>query len=670
MRKWSGIILAIGIALCMTACGSSATVSSAVSPIEVSVVCLGQEGQTVLQQALEFQSLLPKDQLTVSAIRHIETTLPEVIIDEGFSDDIEIVTYCNGDIGNDGSDNIAVIFRNSYYRYGEDAYIVAVFEEAESGVYRCLEYSEALFLKCEEEDASPDYLYDVRIEDGMFKVSNDMYTNEFMHYGSVWILEEDALILDEVTVSRMSLLTGNGVETTYKMQEGTAVCAATSLWNRNVAGRVIYDATFAPERITMKTVDQEYIPTMFVMYCTYAEGGRTYDYRSLGITDEMLEDFPKEDKWKIAYIHLLDELILTDEYIDESRFSLLYIDEDDIPELVYGVDGHWISTYTYAPGKESLGVKDVATVMDRWPYGAFGNIGYQYLPGENVLYNHDSDYAGAVRYSSFFKIGSNKEIENMYYLKTVIYDEDGNVSANGESGRSEYFYNGEREISEEAFLKYKIDGDYDYIEGNYYGHKIITELCGDCAWTEPVWKEAYRVVIETVTKEHAESETAVYELTYDLIYLNSDNIPELVIGQPKGESWVSVYSCTLGRYAEGVENVALLVDAWKYNYGCNYGYHYAPGTGRIQEYVELHGNGYYFLDHYMRSYGTLYTGRMFLCEMEFISEAEGYQMTYYRGDELFTQERWDYFMDERLALDWEFLEGTQTYDEIMTGLES
>ena len=72
----------------------------------------------------------------------------------------------------------------------------------------------------------------------------------------------------------------------------------------------------------------------------------------------------------------------------------------------------------------------------------------------------------------------------------------------------------------------------------------------------------------------------------------------------------------------------------------------------------------------MRSYGNLNTGRKFLCEMEFISEAEGYQMTYYRGDELFTQERWDYFMDERLALDWEFLEGTQTYDEIMTGLES
>ena len=71
----------------------------------------------------------------------------------------------------------------------------------------------------------------------------------------------------------------------------------------------------------------------------------------------------------------------------------------------------------------------------------------------------------------------------------------------------------------------------------------------------------------------------------------------------------------------------------------------------------------------MKENGTLKESWKFLCEIEWLSEAEGHTETYYRDDELFTQERWDYFMDERRALEWEFLEGTQNYEEIMAVLE-
>ncbi len=675
MKKIYGIILLITIALWMTACGSvagdSVSGQSEKAAATISAVSLGQEGEKVLPEAQEFQALLPKDRLTVSAIKYMETTLPEITVEEELPEDITVLAQCSGDIGNDGVNNIAVIFMNSYYKDGEDSYIVAVFKETASGTYRCMEYTEDLISVYEDDEIPPTYHFcGVRVEDGLLKVNNAMQNAEFTNYESVWDLEDDTPVLDEVVVSQISLLTGNGVETTYEMQEGTAICRATSVWNQNVEGRAIYDAIFTPERITMETVDKEYIPTMYEMGCTYAEGGRTYDYHSFGITAEMLEEFPAEDKWKVAYINLLEELMRTDENIQEYRFSLLYIDEDDIPELVYGKSGYWVSAYTYAPGRESLGVKDVVEIMDRWSYGAFGNTGYEYLPGENVLYNHDQNHAGAEHYDVYLKIGSNKEIVEMYYLKMLIYDTNGDLSASGEAGRIEYFYNDEREITEEEYSKYRIDGDFEYIEGYHHGHKIIAELCNTNEWAEPVWKAAYKEVIEAVTKEHATSESAAYELTYDLIYLDDDNIPELVIGQPKGESWVSVYSYTFGKYTEGVENVAVLADEWRYNYGCNLGYRYASGNGRIEEYVELHGNGYYYIDYYMDSYGSLKTGWMYLCEMEFISEAEGYKMTYYRGDELFTQERWDYFMSERQALDWEFLEGTQTYDEIIITLDA
>ena len=81
MRKWFGCALVIAIALGLTACGSSATGTSAVSSLESAVVLPGQEGQTVLAEALEFQNLLPKDRVTVSAIKHMETVLPDVIME-------------------------------------------------------------------------------------------------------------------------------------------------------------------------------------------------------------------------------------------------------------------------------------------------------------------------------------------------------------------------------------------------------------------------------------------------------------------------------------------------------------------------------------------------------------------------------------------------------------
>ncbi len=672
MKKQYILVFVLCIIFLMTACAQHGENTeegfseSALTCAVLSETALGEIGAEALKDKMEFEAMLPKDQLTVKALEYMETTLPEVTISEELSADIKVLIHCSGDIGNDGINNIAVIFKNQYYTTGEHFYILAVFEESESGVYRCMEYTDDLFLKSEDDDASPSYFYDVRIEDGKLCVTNAMQDSEYINYESVWMLEDNRLILDEVVESRLSLLTGNGLEIRYKMQEGTAACRATSLWNQSVNERVIYDAVFSEERITMETVDEEYIPDMSEMYCTYAEGGRTYDYWSFNITDEMLAEFPREDAWKIAYINLLDELMKTDEYIDEYRFSLLYVDEDDIPELVYGKSGHWVSMYTYAPGREGLGVRDVVAIMDGWPYGAGGNNGYEYLPGQNVLYNHDQNHAGAEHYSSYFKIGRNKDIVDMYYLIMRIYDVNGELSANEETGRIEYFYNGEREITEEEYSKYHMDGDYKSIRGYYYGHKIITELCKDNAWTVPVWKAAYREVIETVTKEYAESESV---LTYDFICLDSDNIPELVIGQPDGDSWVSVYSYTLGCHAEGVDNVAVLVDKWRYHCDGNNGYHYALEAGRIEEYVELGDEGYYYIDYYMGSYGNLSTGWKFLCEREWLGEEEGYKETYYRGNELFTQKRWDYFMGEREALDWELLEGTKTYEEIISILD-
>lgn len=671
MKKHLFLFLILSTIISFTACanqGDSLKEEVSVDTVIPSDATI-QEDVEEISEEVAFDKLLPKDQRTVLALQSLETTLPAETVGENFPEDVEVLARCSGDIGNDGVNDVAVILENQYYGYGDELYVLCMFEEAESGTYRYTEYTEELFLRDKEDDWATEYFYDVRIKDGRLHVTNAMQTEEYINYESIWVLEDEDLILNEVVESHLNTTSGNGLEIQYKMQEGTAVCSAASLWNQAMDGRIIYNAVFTPEKISAETIDEKYIPEMSEMYCTYAEDGRNYDYRRLGFTNEMYADFLPEDSWKAAYVKWIDALLKTDENAGQYDFALLYIDEDDIPELVYGPSGYWVSVCTYAPGQESLGVADVVAVMERGAYGAFGNYGYEYLPGENVMRNYDNDYAGAVRYTSYFKVGSNKEIADIYYLKTEIYDENGTINANTTNATCKYFYNGELQITEEEYNNYIIKGDFQYIEGNQEGYKIIAELCKGNSYVEQAWKDAYKEVIETVTKEHGQSEAATLELTYDLIYLNDDYIPELVIGQPKVESWVSVYSYTLGKYSEGVENVAVLADRWRYNYGCNYGFHYETGTGWIEEYVELHGNGYYFQDYYMNAYGELSEGPRLLCEIEWLSEAEGRVDTYYRDDEELTQERWDYLMEERQGKVRELLEGTKTYDEIMTELE-
>ena len=63
---------------------------------------------------------------------------------------------------------------------------------------------------------------------------------------------------------------------------------------------------------------------------------------------------------------------------EEKTYHLIYFDNDDIPELVAGVNGFYISLYTYKDGK-------AYTLMDRWVYGVMGNAGYEYSPRKKQL---------------------------------------------------------------------------------------------------------------------------------------------------------------------------------------------------------------------------------------------------------------------------------------------
>lgn len=69
-----------------------------------------------------------------------------------------------------------------------------------------------------------------------------------------------------------------------------------------------------------------------------------------------LEFKMNNDNWAQAYLSVIDEL-QENWNLDRMDFGLIYVNDDDIPELVFGPEGYWVSVYTWQDGQ-------VYTVMD------------------------------------------------------------------------------------------------------------------------------------------------------------------------------------------------------------------------------------------------------------------------------------------------------------------
>ena len=157
-----------------------------------------------------------------------------------------------------------------------------------------------------------------------------------------------------------------------------------------------------------------------------------------------------------AYIDLVDSLAAED---DSLMFDLIYVNNDDIPELVAGNNGYWVNMYSYVGG-------EVKTYMDSWPYGAMGNAGYYYCPSANVIYNANADYAGAIRYETYMSMDDNGEIEP-FMSGEISYIDEGKDPGDVDSYLEDpnYFLRGEK-VNEEQFYAAFCYADLRIICGN------------------------------------------------------------------------------------------------------------------------------------------------------------------------------------------------------------
>ncbi len=157
------------------------------------------------------------------------------------------------------------------------------------------------------------------------------------------------------------------------------------------------------------------------------------------------------------------------------EYNLIYVDEDDIPELAAGISGYYVSLYTYHEGT-------VHTLMDQWGYGAMGNVGYEYSPRKNSLRNYNTDYAGAILYTTYMTIGSSYSIDIEASLVTYNFDD---VNENGMPDEDEMGSMGLYSITYMDGVEIKYDesipcdaGGYEYIDTTMSRENLNAELEG------------------------------------------------------------------------------------------------------------------------------------------------------------------------------------------------
>lgn len=136
---------------------------------------------------------------------------------------------------------------------------------------------------------------------------------------------------------------------------------------------------------------------------------------------------------------------------ERREYNLIYFDEDDIPELVAGVSGYWMSLYTYNEGT-------VYCLANEWGYGAFGNMGYEYVPRKNSLRNIDTDNAGQIVNITYVTINPEHFMEDVVWIQLVFSEE---MNEDMEYDCTTYV-NGE-EVAEDEIDDYDV-GEYEYID--------------------------------------------------------------------------------------------------------------------------------------------------------------------------------------------------------------
>lgn len=130
---------------------------------------------------------------------------------------------------------------------------------------------------------------------------------------------------------------------------------------------------------------------------------------------------PNKEKYSGAWVNAYKDKINdfasknTETKYGKIRYGLIYIDNDDIPELVCAKQGYNVTVYTYYNNEAKC-------IMDNWGYGAGGNYGYDYGEKTGIVSNGNSDMAGSLHYTTYWKLENGELKYTEYYLCQAMFD--------------------------------------------------------------------------------------------------------------------------------------------------------------------------------------------------------------------------------------------------------
>lgn len=178
--------------------------------------------------------------------------------------------------------------------------------------------------------------------------------------------------------------------------------------------------------------------------------------------------------YKAAYADKVRELAMED---DSVQFALINLTGSDVPELVAEHYGYDVSVFSWADG-------EIVTLMAQWPYGVGGNLGYEYLPGNNIIRNYNVEQAGAVIYELYMMVNDAYEVVeypaerlSIRYFRDI--DGNGVLDEYEEYSEEPQYYYGDTEISEEEYIGCQISGDFEQISGDLPAETILGQLEGE-----------------------------------------------------------------------------------------------------------------------------------------------------------------------------------------------
>lgn len=149
-------------------------------------------------------------------------------------------------------------------------------------------------------------------------------------------------------------------------------------------------------------------------------------------------DFPKE------YIKIINR-IENDYSENDITCDLIYFNDDNIPDLVIGNSGYWVSLYIYKNG-------EVYNPIDEWAYDTGGNSGYKYQEKKETILNYNTDFAGAIISKTISILNSKNKFDTLIVTQRGAIDEDANYEEINKAleAYGGYFYN-DQKISEQEY---------------------------------------------------------------------------------------------------------------------------------------------------------------------------------------------------------------------------